>query len=277
MPILVLLALMLAASPAGTSPGASPNALTITVRARPPLQVGEMTEVVVTHRNTGRAPLRVATERACSPAAFDRLLLDGEDAAVPTVTSCPGEDTLETRTLGPGKTFTTELPLVPNAAGAHRLQAVYRAEGAPEGIFADEVRSAPVEIVVAPPDPDGPVVELSLPKRLRAGRPFTVTLKHVNRGSRGWILYNERCGGFPRDFVVVDGVERPIHAEPRCRSWDHRMTLEPGRTFHTRLTLTLPAGDHTLQGRYRLGDEYREAVVWKGEAVSPVVTVTVAP
>lgn len=269
MPILVLLAVMFTAPP--------PGSLQITTRARSRLQVGEIAEVVVTHRNTGRTPLTVATGRACSPGAFDHLFLDGENARVASISNCPGENTLELRTLAPGKAFETELPLMPTAAGRHRLEAVYRVEAGPEGVFTGEVRSTPVELVVAPPDPDGPVVELVVPKRLRAGRPFTVTVNHVNRGSRGWILYNERCGGFPRDFVVVDGEEHPIHAEPRCRAWDDRMTLEPGRSFRTRLTLTLPAGGHTLQGKYRLGDEYRSAVVWRGEAVSPVVIVTVAP
>lgn len=252
--------------------------LEVTLEA-PRLQVGELTEVRLVHRNVGRTPLTVATGRACGSGDLDVLTLDGEDARVATLTDCAtaNPDALETLVLAPGRAFTTQVALVPASPGLHRLEATYRLSDPPAGVFSGEARSAPLEVDIQPPDPPGPVIELELPRAPRAGRPFAVVVKHVNRGSRGWILFNERCGGFPRDFVVVDGEAHPIQPTPHCRLWDDRMTLEPGRAFRTRLVLTLPAGTHPLQGQYRLGDEYRDAVVWKGEAVSPILTVTVSP
>ena len=201
---------------------------------------------------------------------------DRDAVRIATVTDCPAGSALEMRTLAPGKAFETEVAFEAKA-GTHRLSAIYTGSPSPEGAFAGKVQSEAVEVKVAPPDPDHPVVELDLPQHIRAGRPFTVTVRHVNRGGRGWILYNEKCGGFPRDFVSVDGVETPIVPEAHCSDWDNRITLEPGHTFRSHLVLTLPAGQHTLQAKYRVGPEYEAAVVWKGEAVSAVATVEVKP
>jgi hypothetical protein len=203
------------------------------------------------------------------------LTVDGADARLPTVSSCESAATPTVRTLRPGQRWESVVAFQA-AEGAQRLGAVYRASPAPPGAFEGVVEAPAVPLKVRPADPPGPVVTLVLPRKIRADGPFTVKVVHRNLGSRGWILFNEKCGGPPRDFVVVDGVEQGIPTVPRCREWDNRMSLEPGRSFETRHTLTLAPGHRALQAKYRVGDAYAAAVVWKGEAVSPVVEVEVA-
>jgi hypothetical protein len=253
---------------------------TPTLEVRPPrgLQTGEVGEVEVLYRNPGRTPLALSFGTTCGSGDVETVLLDGEPAGPASVTMCAGPDEPVVRTLPPGGRLRSRVDVLPAIDGRRRLQVRYRVTEAPPGVFLGEVVSAPIEVTVAPPDPPGPVVELRVPKRLRAGRPFPVTIRHVNRGTRGWILFNEACDGPPRDFVVVDGEARPVPTRGPCRpAWKDRMTLEPGRHFDTRIELVLPAGLHRLQARYRVGEGYEAAVVWKGEAVSPEIEVEVLP
>ena len=261
---LFLLALSLAAPP-----------LEVTVRPRGPVQAGEVAEAVVVHRNIGSTPLTLYTGGACGEVDPDTVTVDGADARIPSVSSCEPATSPSVRTLRPGQRWET-LVAFQAGEGARLLGAVYRADPAPPGAFAGVVEAPPVTLKVKPADPLGPVVTLELPRKIRAGKAFTVRIVHRNLGTRGWILFNEKCGGPPRDFVVVDGVEQGVPTVPRCREWDDRMSLEPGRRFETRHTLVLEPGRHTLQARYRVGDAYESAVVWKGEAVSPVIEVEVA-
>jgi hypothetical protein len=250
--------------------------LEVKVRAAGPVQAGEVAEAVVVHRNIGTEPLTLYTGGACGEAEPDTITVDGVDARIASVSSCEPATTPSVMTLRPGQRWETTVAFQATA-GATRLGAVYRADPAPPGAFAGVVSAAPVPLKVRPADPPGPVVTLVLPRKIRAGKPFTVRVVHRNLGMRGWILFNEKCGGPPRDFVVVDAVEQGVPTVARCREWDNRMSLEPGRRFETRYTLVLDAGRHTLQAKYRVGDAYAAAVVWKGEAVSPVVEVDVAP
>lgn len=248
--------------------------LEVTVRARGPVQAGEVAEAVVVHRNIGDAPLTLYTGGACGEPDPDIVTVDGVDARIASISSCEPAASPTVRTLRPGQRWETVVPFQVGE-GAHTLGAVYRALLTPPGAFAGTVEAPAVPLKVRPADPPGPVVTLEVPRKLRAGKPFTVRIVHRNLGTRGWILFNEKCGGPPRDFVVVDGVEQGVPTVPRCRTWDDRMSLEPGRRFETRHTLVLGPGRHALQARYRVGDAYAAAVVWKGEAVSPPVEVEV--
>lgn len=251
--------------------------LEVTVRVRGTVQAGEVAEAVVVHRNIGATPLTVYTGGAWGEVDPDTVTVDDADARISSVSSCEPAAAPSVRTLRPGQGWESVVAFQA-AEGAQRLGAIYRApDPAPGGAFAGVVLAPAVPLKVKPADPPGPVVTLELPRKIRAGKPFTVRIVHRNLGSRGWILFNEKCGGPPRDFVVVDGVEQGIPTIPRCRAWDDRMSLEPGRRFETRHSLALGPGRHTLQAIYRVGDAYAAAVVWKGEAASPVVEVEVFP
>lgn len=264
----LLLALLLAAAPAGP--------LELVLKPPRGLQVGEVGRLDLAYRNTGKTPLRLHFGTTCGADDIETPLLDGENAGLAMVTMCGPDEKDVIYTVKPRGSLRSTVELEPRAAGRHKVEVRYRVAKGPPDVFQGEVVSNAVEVEVAPPDPPGPVVELHLPKHIRAGRPFTVELRHHNGGKRGWILFNEKCSGPPRNFLVVDGEERAIPSKGPCKpDWDDRMTLAPGRRFVTRTQVTLPAGRHTLQGLYRLGAAYEKAAVWVGEAASPVVEVSV--
>lgn len=269
-------ALAVLALPTLMSPAVPASPLELIVAPPRGLQVGESTEITMRYVNRSGAPLRLWFGNDCGVPEVETPLLDGQSAALPTVTMCAEAPAEVVETVNPGRSLRSTVSMTPGAAGEHALQVRYHAEGGPAGSFQGEVVSAPLTVRVAPPDPPGPVVELQVPKRLVAGRPFRAIVRHHNRGGRGWILFNEACSGPPRDFVVVDGEERPVPGRGPCRpEWKDRMTLEPGRHFDTPVTLTLSPGRHRLKALYRLGAEYERAVVWKGTAESPEVEVEV--
>lgn len=274
LPFAPLLTLVLLAPPAPTAPPA-PLALTLEIERPRGLQAGEVSSVRVVYRNRGTTPLRLPFGTTCGEGEVQTPLLDGEPAGPAAGTLCEDPVSPVVHTLPPGGRLRSTVDVLPTA-GRHRLQVRYRAGDGPPDAFVGEIVSAPVDVEVAPPDPEGPVVSLRLPKRIRADRPFRVTLRHENRGRRGFILFNEACGGPPRNFLRVDGEPRPVPTRGPCRpAWKDRMTLEPGRHFDTVTELTLPAGTQRLQGVYRIGAGYEDAVVWKGESVSPEIEITV--
>ena len=234
-----------------------------------------MAQLKVEYLNRGAATLHLFFGKDCGGPVVEAILSDGEDTTPASVTMCDESPKDLVYTVRPGRSLKSTIDFHP-VAGQHSLQARYRVESGPAGVFLGEVLSPPLTVSVAPPDPPGPIVELRLPRTIRAGKPFDAEIRHVNRGKRGWILFNERCAGPPRDFLTVDGEVRPVPSRGPCKpEWDDRMTLEPGRSFSTKLRIELPAGRHKIQAHYRLGAEYERAVVWKGEAASEVVEVDV--